>query len=149
MSADHLGVVLAHIGADGQAYEIAYDMIATRPEELAELEAGAAELGKGWELLELRRPATTTVVEVDHNLAPGTPCRSCSQPIAWYRTPAWKRIPLDLAPSRGGNIVIDGGVAVALSADALADSDPSVPRYLSHFATCPDAKSWRGNGGQS
>lgn len=87
--------------------------------------------------------------DTNHDLPGNGHCRSCSEPIAWYRTPTGKRMPLDLAPSVDGNVVVDDGVAVALSADALADSDPSVPRYVSHFVTCPDAKSWRGNGGQS
>jgi hypothetical protein len=71
-------------------------------------------------------------------------CRSCAAPIAWRHTVGGKRIPLDLAPSAGGNIAVsDHRTAVTLSADEVAAAAADVPRYVSHFATCPDAAKWR------
>ena len=49
-----------------------------------------------------------------------TTCRSCHAPIAWGDSPTGKRTPYD---------VVDGR-----------------PTTISHFATCPDAKTWSRNG---
>lgn len=78
-------------------------------------------------------------------------CRSCSAPIAWRRTVKGGRIPLDPAPAATGNVtVVDGGrgVALVLNDDEIAEiaERPDVPRYVSHFATCPDADTWRSKG---
>lgn len=74
-------------------------------------------------------------------------CRSCHAPIAWRRTPAGSRIPLDPTPRDDGNVAIVDMGAVTLTATEAACADPSVARYASHFATCPDANTWRSKGG--
>ena len=73
-----------------------------------------------------------------------TQCRSCRAPVIWAVTRAGKRIPLDAAPSATGNLVyvgqqLDGTEVVG----APRDGDPPEFRYVSHFATCPDAGEWR------
>jgi hypothetical protein len=59
-----------------------------------------------------------------------------------------KRMPLDAEPVPTGMIVIvkhvDGGdVAVHLTAGNLEFYHDIKERYVSHFSTCPDAKTWR------
>lgn len=66
-------------------------------------------------------------------------CRSCSAPLIWARTRRNKAIPLDAAPTSLGNIELDGGIAMYVTADVNAIG----PRYVSHFVTCPKAKEHR------
>lgn len=78
-------------------------------------------------------------------------CNSCGAPIRWERTTAGKRIPLDPAPVPDGNVVIvDNGdgttMAMVLAGVALRLSGDAVPKFKSHFATCPDADSHRRGG---
>ena len=76
-----------------------------------------------------------------------TECRSCRAPIEWKKTLSGKSIPLDLEPVPDGNIVLtDGDVAETLGPLELELLDPDRARYVSHFATCPDADQWRGGG---
>lgn len=75
-------------------------------------------------------------------------CRSCNAEIRWAKTPAGKAMPVDEKPSATGNVCLierpTGPVAVYLNAEGkapLPELQPSAeaPRYLSHFATCPNA----------
>ena len=82
-------------------------------------------------------------------------CWSCGAAIWWGRTVNHKRMPLDLIPVEDGNVVVDQDMntLIALAEDAPAgapvpavhvlrkgeDPGPDVPRYTSHFATCPTA----------
>lgn len=54
-------------------------------------------------------------------------------------TGAWN--PLNIRPRPDGNIVRRGQTYHVLSADETVP--PGVPRYVSHFSTCPDASGWR------
>ena len=61
--------------------------------------------------------------------------------------------PLDLEPVEGGNIVIerwryDGTALITVasapkSGEQTLDLDLGEPRYVNHFATCPQAQTWR------
>ena len=67
-------------------------------------------------------------------------CRSCGAPIMWAMTGRGKTMPVDAAPSDGGNVTLtlDGGTlrAVVSAGDAgLA--------HLSHFVSCPKAEKHR------
>jgi hypothetical protein len=64
-------------------------------------------------------------------------CRSCGASITWHPTPAGNLMPVDAEPVEGGNLVVVNGVA--LTAGMLDEG----PRYVSHFATCPDADEHR------
>lgn len=65
-----------------------------------------------------------------------TKCRSCGAAVRWVG----KAI-LDASPVEGGNIEIVGTtVRYASKERPLFDAGP---RYVSHFATCPQAKAWR------
>lgn len=67
-------------------------------------------------------------------------CRSCGAEITWCRTEKLKRMPLE--KSETGNIVIHGGLVHFPSADELEQMNPAA-RYVSHFATCPNASQHR------
>lgn len=77
-------------------------------------------------------------------------CRSCGALILWARTTKGKRVPIDAGPVENGNIRLayagDGSDPVAHyeppGQPALPDVEPE-PRYVSHFATCPQAREWR------
>lgn len=69
-------------------------------------------------------------------------CRSCGAPVVWGVTEKGRRMPLDAEPVAWGNIELDeesGRLRV------LAGDEPrlSGKRYISHFATCPEAKAHR------
>jgi hypothetical protein len=80
-------------------------------------------------------------------------CRSCGAPILWVKTEAGKAIPLDPDPIEGGNIIISvqgRGVEVAhveTEIEKRARLACPIPAgrtaFISHFATCPQAKKWR------
>ena len=75
-------------------------------------------------------------------------CRSCGARVIWTRTAATgKAMPVDVEPSAKGNIVLtdlEDRTPTAVYVDLLNQADyRDAPKYLSHFATCPDAKSWR------
>lgn len=82
-------------------------------------------------------------------------CRSCGAAVRWVRTQDGKMMPLDVDPRDDGNLVLTGTTATARSGDrvpvvryvdgeapALPGLDPPT-RYVSHFATCEHADSWR------
>jgi hypothetical protein len=65
-----------------------------------------------------------------------SPCRSCQAPITWAETLAGKRMPFD------GEIVAVRTERERATARAILVIDTAVT--TSHFATCPDASTWRG-----
>jgi len=76
-------------------------------------------------------------------------CRSCGARIFWGFTKRGKAIPLDELPSPDGNLALeehkDGLRSTVLVRCVKKDDlfDRSALRYVSHFATCPDAPVWR------
>lgn len=62
-------------------------------------------------------------------------CRSCGRAIEWAKTPTGATIPLE----RVANVYTIGSDNVV---EAIVS--PSRGLYVSHFATCPDAKTWSG-----
>jgi hypothetical protein len=88
-------------------------------------------------------------------------CSSCRRPIWYGLTINRKRMPMDPQPVEDGNVVMDWLEQVM---DQLAGADedgpgealphvrvlrkdevvdPDVPRYVSHFVTCPSAQRHR------
>lgn len=61
-------------------------------------------------------------------------CRSCRAEIVWAKTRDGKAAPFERDP-KGVWTIVDG------VAYAAQDGDE---RYTSHFATCPQAATWRG-----
>lgn len=65
-------------------------------------------------------------------------CKSCKQPIQWVVTQFDKKLPIDPEPHPNGNIMLkNDGAAVVVTPDYPGT------KYLSHFATCPNAKQHR------
>ena len=70
-------------------------------------------------------------------------CRSCRAPVQWAVTPSGSWIALEPGAHERGNLIetqTSAGRTVVRMADL---TDPPGPRRLAHFATCPDASSWR------
>ena len=78
-------------------------------------------------------------------------CRGCGAPIVWIRTPAGKAMPCDpeivtywQSPIGPHRIVTPNGEVLP----ANLNGDPQQATglgYISHFATCPKAGSFRRN----
>jgi hypothetical protein len=72
-------------------------------------------------------------------------CRSCNAAIRWVTTEKGKGHPLNPDPDAGGNVVFVGpteqGAVHFMTKDEMA-APTSRPRYTSHFATCPQARTW-------
>jgi hypothetical protein len=72
-------------------------------------------------------------------------CRTCHAAILWaVNAKSGKREPLDAEPREDGNIEIvepgpDGPLIRHLTGEELPLFGEVAPRYVSHFATCPDA----------
>lgn len=69
-------------------------------------------------------------------------CWSCKAAVWWGVTVAGEAIPLDVGSRADGNLVIrrqaDGSLRVC-HASVVQQSLFSETRYVSHFATCPNA----------
>jgi hypothetical protein len=77
-----------------------------------------------------------------------TKCRSCLAPMRWAVSEATnKRIPLDPDAVPDGNIYVlrwEEGTPVVIVAATPADvPGGEALRYKTHFATCPQAQTWR------
>lgn len=72
-------------------------------------------------------------------------CKSCGADIIWKKTIKGRTIPLDPEPTQKGNVIISeaGEALVYNSPAAIAPRYADAPRYLSHFATCPNADQHR------
>jgi hypothetical protein len=78
-------------------------------------------------------------------------CRSCRAEIWWAETLAGKRIPVDAEPAPDGNVVLlregHGEAPPVVRVTSQAQADTLIPdvgtRYVSHYATCPQAAEWR------
>lgn len=83
-------------------------------------------------------------------------CSSCGRPIRWVViAKSGKKMPVDAVQVLDGNIAplgtTDGASGLPLVQYVTQDSKPAfdslappaVPRYKSHFATCPHAASHR------
>ncbi len=67
-------------------------------------------------------------------------CKSCGARITWLTTAAGKAMLVDEDPVPYGNIVVvDGTRCRVLERGEEYDG----PRYVTHFATCPQAPDWR------
>jgi hypothetical protein len=66
-----------------------------------------------------------------------TTCRSCGAEIIFVVMPSGKRNPLDAHPSEKGNVKIENGNGV------IVPPGSEHGLRLSHFSTCPNAKTFR------
>lgn len=75
-------------------------------------------------------------------------CRGCGGPMRWAQNETTgRRVPIDPDPVPDGNLVL---VALRPGATPLVrylrkhePVAPTSPRYVSHFATCPQADQFR------
>jgi hypothetical protein len=73
-------------------------------------------------------------------------CRSCGARIRWGLTPKGKAVPVDWEPVAEGNLVLEvyeTDLTVTVLPFRKGKHSEHGPRYVSHFATCPQAKAWR------
>jgi hypothetical protein len=72
-------------------------------------------------------------------------CKSCGAPLIWAKTIKGHSLPLDAQPSPKGNVIVteDGTAMVYRDPSAIAPRYANEPRYVSHFATCPNAETHR------
>lgn len=72
-------------------------------------------------------------------------CRSCSAPIIWTISEKGSAAPIDAEPVVDGTIAIDDrGVSAPFSHVLPAQLRfGRTDLHKSHFATCPQAKTWR------
>jgi hypothetical protein len=73
-------------------------------------------------------------------------CKSCERPIVWAVGPGNKMMPFDEPPRGFGAKAPDGDWVVAGGkARRATDDDRRLhrERLTCHFATCPDADTWR------
>ena len=78
-----------------------------------------------------------------------TKCRACRAPMVWAKTENDRSMPLDPLPVEGGNVVVLRDVGTTLIVKVLGEpslldehASPTV-RYVTHFATCPEAGKFR------
>lgn len=69
-------------------------------------------------------------------------CQSCGASIFWALSAGDRRTPVDAIPDRAGNLEIGWGETPPRASAAGLFTRPEA-RYMPHFATCPDADSWR------
>lgn len=74
-------------------------------------------------------------------------CSSCNGRIVWALTSTGRRMPVDLAPVEGGNVLlVEQAGGLPPRAEVLGKADrpaEGVLTYLSHFSTCPEAGAHR------
>lgn len=68
-------------------------------------------------------------------------CRSCAAQIYWVVTEHGKKMPVDAKPVENGNIIFVNKQAHVLRAGEQVEQ--GVHRWISHYATCPQASSHR------
>lgn len=75
----------------------------------------------------------------------GATCRSCGAPVVWALTDNARRIPVDRDSVEGGNLYVVPGDGHNIRVRYLRQGDPpnEQAKYVSHFATCPNAKEHR------
>jgi hypothetical protein len=68
-------------------------------------------------------------------------CKGCGSEMAWATTTSGASVPLDPAPVADGNLVFVGKVVRYLHKGERVPE--GMPRYRSHFSTCPEAGRFR------
>lgn len=69
-------------------------------------------------------------------------CSTCGAPILWAKTAKGKPMPLDAEPRDDGNVVLERGVAIVIGPLEHV-TRRTEPLFVSHLATCPQAKDHR------
>lgn len=69
-------------------------------------------------------------------------CRSCGAPIFFVTTTKGHKMPIDRASVPDGNVWVDPDTKIA----HVGNPPAGALRFVSHFATCPNAKRHRRGG---
>ena len=72
-----------------------------------------------------------------------TKCRSCGAEIIWATSDRRRPMPVDPVPVITGNLVLEETKTGPNSTAYDPDKHMGRQRYVSHFSSCPDAKSHR------
>lgn len=79
-------------------------------------------------------------------------CRSCGAPIVWVKLTSGKAMPCDPTVIEADSVanridtttlVLTDGTVRSFGGDILPDSGDGAAGRISHFATCPNAKTHR------
>ena len=82
-------------------------------------------------------------VVIDTDVPCNGVCRSCHQPVIWVTmVPSMKPTPIDPSLEHGGNVEVRANSKGKLYGK-VTGPDPEERKRISHFATCPDADTWR------
>lgn len=76
-------------------------------------------------------------------------CKGCDAPIHWAQVVGGKRVPIDPDPVDNGNLVLVSlapGERREVRYLRRGEDAGDAPRYVSHFATCPQAEQFRKGG---
>ena len=69
------------------------------------------------------------------------PCSSCREPVYWVFTDKRERMPIDVEPVVGGNLVLAAAESPPrVSVVSRGGRLPGTKLYISHFKTCPHAE---------
>ena len=71
-------------------------------------------------------------------------CRSCKKPIFWVVTEQGNKMPVDSQSTADGNIIFINRLAHVLRKDEVVPEGEK--RWISHYATCPQAAEHRKKG---
>ena len=83
-------------------------------------------------------------------------CRSCGAEIFWAKTTQGKNMPIDSSPVEDGTILISVRTGAQVAEPQSKDQVEELKKqnkangqphrlFKSHFATCPQSKTWRKN----
>lgn len=80
-------------------------------------------------------------------------CRGCGAPIVWIKTPGGKAMPCDpspiyFRPAPGAKEKIVTTKGEVLSAEIVHGAEAADAGYRPHWATCPQADSFKRKGGR-
>ncbi len=74
-------------------------------------------------------------------------CRSCNTKILWAKSvKSGKLMPIDIEPAKNGNLYLQAEGFDPPLAFSINDTPPMAVRpgrFVSHFATCPEARQHR------
>lgn len=71
-------------------------------------------------------------------------CEACGEAIIWCVTATGAKMPVDVEPVEGGNVILTAGPApVAHVVSKRGRQRAGRTLYTSHFATCPAADKFR------
>ena len=74
-------------------------------------------------------------------------CRSCGAAIVWVKHRETRRAaPINAEADPAGNLIVTADMFGDATYWTATDADAGIgDRYTSHFATCPNARAWRGS----